>query len=151
MRALILGGLAGFTLAAAAQTPPLVPLAPGEKEALTEKIRQIKTEAGQRKDEAERAYKAREAECYGKFLVNACLDEAKEGRRLQLNDARTLEQQGRSLEQELKKRDYLTREQRRQEEAPRHEAEAAAEAEKNRIAREEALRRIEERQAATPR
>lgn len=56
------------------------------------------------RDAAEAEYRAREPECYDRFLVNRCLSQAREKRMAIIREARALEIAGRRMELEEKQR-----------------------------------------------
>ncbi|MDR0633392.1 MAG: hypothetical protein LBF91_00245 [Azoarcus sp.] len=61
-------------------------------------IDDLRGEAERLRDEAETAYQAAEAACYGRFLVNSCISDAKAGRLATIRRARALEAEAYRLE-----------------------------------------------------
>jgi hypothetical protein len=109
--------------------------------------RRLRSEASALRVAADKQQDTAKQECWHKFLVNACLDEAAKQWRTENGKANALDKQARDLERELKKREFAEREAQRLEAAPAREAAAAARAEKNREEMEEAQRRVERKQA----
>lgn len=62
------------------------------------RIEQLKAEAAQLRDRAEAHYQTTEADCYARFMVNRCIDQAKQARLEQIRGARVLEAEARKLE-----------------------------------------------------
>lgn len=152
-----------IALPAAAQAPEAAqapvttqapdPVAPAAVEALPdrgqrlERAKTLHEEANGIRRAAEEINVQAKKACWDRFLVSACLEDARMALRDETARARKLDQEAREIEREVKKQDIAEREARRIEEAPRKAAEAAAQAEKNRLAQEEALRRVAEKQA----
>lgn len=132
-------------LTAGLHAEPVALVGEEEKLALREEIRLTKAKASAMTEESDRIYKEAETACYKKFLVSDCLDQAKEVHRASLREARAVDLQGKTMERELKKREMATHQAKMEEEAPRKEAEAAERAEKNRLAREAAEKRVAEK------
>jgi colicin import membrane protein len=118
-----------------------------EKNDLLGKAKAMRDEATAIREKANNEFSVAEKGCWKKFLVTSCQDEARRAQRQEVERARKIEHEARDIERDVKKRDVATREAKRIEDAPRRQAEAAARAEKNREAQEEALRRIERKQA----
>ena len=118
-----------------------------EKSELTAKARAMRDQAGGIREKANSDYAVAEKECWKKFLVTACQEDARSVQRKEVERAHKLENEARAIEHDVKLRDVATREAKRIEEAPRKQAEAAERAEKNRQEQEEALRRIQQKQA----
>lgn len=86
----------------------------------------LKAEAQARQVEADRVLEQKSAECFKKFRVNACRDEAGQEHRLESRESRRLENQGKALEREVKKEQLNDKDRRRAEAAPQHEADLKA-------------------------
>lgn len=63
-----------------------------------ERIDQLKAEARQLRDQAEATFQATEATCYERFMVNRCIDQAKQARLETIRRARELEGEARKLD-----------------------------------------------------
>lgn len=132
---------AAFALAQDGKDPPAAPADPlAEARRLRDAASALRTAADQQQETAKK-------DCWGKFLVNACLDEATKQWRAENAKAGALEKQAREIEREVRKREFAEREAQRLEAAPAQEAAAAARAEKNREEMEEAQRRVRRKQA----
>jgi hypothetical protein len=127
------------------------PLDEAEKGRLLDRAKVLRDEASALRQAGDAAYETAQKACWQRFLVNSCLDEAKQAHRAEVSRARQLEQEAREIERDVRKREIADKEAQRLADAPRKEAEAAAEAERNRQAREEAMRRVAERQAEAAR
>lgn len=134
-----------FLFAAGLHAEPVALISDEEKLALQEEIRITKARASALNEEAERVFKETETACYKKFLVSDCLDQAREAHRNSLREARAVESKGKTLERELKMRDFATHRVKLEEDAKRKDAEAAERAEKNRLAQEAAEKRVAEK------
>jgi colicin import membrane protein len=86
----------------------------------------MKAEAQARQAAAERLQEQKSAECFKKFLVNACQKEADHEHMLESREAKRLENQGKALEREVKKEQLNDKDKRRAEAAPQHEADLRA-------------------------
>lgn len=64
----------------------------------SERSRQLKTEAAQLRKQAEAQYQATEPVCYQRFLVNSCIDTAKQERLDSIRRARALEAEARQID-----------------------------------------------------
>jgi hypothetical protein len=116
------------------QAADIEPIRDEEKSQIKARIVEIKAEATAIRSTADRLLKAQQAECLGKFLVNACVEEAKQAQRSSVESASDLEQLARDLEQQVRKRELVTRAEKRREKALHQEAEDAAFAAKSRSA-----------------
>lgn len=143
--ALALLSLALFSAWASAQTPE--PLGREERSRLMERARALHEEASALKQEAERRHALADKACWDKVFVSSCQGDAKEALREEKARARRLEQEARDIERAERKREIAEKEALRIEEAPERAMKAAEQAEKNRLTREEALRRVERKQA----
>jgi len=70
----------------------------------TERASRLKDEAAQLRDRAEATYQVTEPQCYERFLVNRCLDAAKQTRLDDIRRARALEAEARKLELGIRQR-----------------------------------------------
>jgi hypothetical protein len=64
----------------------------------THRIKALRAEAEQLRERAETTYQTAEADCYHRFLVNYCIDEAKSERLAVVRRARVLEAEARTLD-----------------------------------------------------
>lgn len=106
---------------------------PTESPAITlEEARALRGRAEQMKTEAEQRYAADQAACYKKFLVNDCLESAKQSYTQSMLKARELDKTGRNVEREAHREDVEAKEAARAAQAARHEAEQQAQGERYR-------------------
>jgi colicin import membrane protein len=70
---------------------------------------ELRGEAVRRNDAAETLYQEQEAACFRKFLVNRCRDNAYQEFRTATRDAKRLENEGKSIERQVKKEQYSQR------------------------------------------
>lgn len=138
-----------------AQAEPAVPPAEpqGEDKAAAQaRARSLREQAAAARTAADAEFAADNKACLEKFLVSNCIDDAKLAKQEKLDAARRIEQEGRAIERDLRKRDFAEHERKRAEAAPQRAADAAAQAQKNRQAQEEAMQRVErKRQEAAQR
>lgn len=106
------------------QAYDLEPISDDEARALKEQIQQLKQKSKTISADAERNFKIRQNDCYKKFLVNACIDEAREAQKAPQEEVKKLDRQVRGLERELKRRDKTTQDLRIRERQQQAEAEA---------------------------
>ncbi len=118
-----------------------------EKNELLGKAQALRDQAAAIRSKADADNAAAQKECWKKFLVSACQDDARKAQREEVEKARKLEHEAREIERDVRIREVATREAKRIADEPRRRAEAAERAEKNRLEREEALRRVQEKQA----
>jgi colicin import membrane protein len=83
--------------------------------------------------------------CYKKFLVNACLSNARKAHRQSMNDAKRLENEGKAIERQVKKEQLSDADQRRLAEAQQKDAELQAREAQTSAARQQ----MADEQAAT--
>lgn len=123
--------------------------APGnaDKPAQQARVRELRTQATEIRQAAEKKHDEAQVTCWKKFFVTACHDDAKKELQVRQAEARKLEAEAREIDRLLRKRDIEEREAQRVEEAPRREEAAAKRAEKNRQDQEAAMQRVEKRQA----
>lgn len=69
-----------------------------DRSAETARIDQLKGEAQQVRDQADAQYESTEAACYARFMVNRCIDQAKQARLEEIRRARVIEAEARKLE-----------------------------------------------------
>lgn len=134
-----------FPPPAPAQAPE--PLGGEERSRLMDRARALREEAAAIRQEAERRHALADKACWDKVFVSSCQGDAKEALREENARARRVEQEARDIERAERNRELAEKEARRIEEAPERAAKAAERAEKYRRAREEAVRRIERKQA----
>ena len=121
------------------------PLTAAEKQLLQERARALHDKASALRQEAESGFVADNKACWDKVLVSSCQEEARNTKIDRMAAARRIDQEARELEQRLRRRNLAEREARMAEELPRREAEAAAQAEKNRQAQQEATAHVEKK------
>lgn len=142
---LVFGGIG----AVCAEEAP--PYAGESREQLEEKARSLKDQGKEIRSAADTQLQEDLAACWKKFLVTRCMDQAKQVKYERFTEARQLEQEARDIERELRRREAEAREARWAVDIPRKEADAAAQAEKNRQAQQEAMERVERKQAEAAR
>jgi hypothetical protein len=86
----------------AAEVTPVAPTEPVVSDAPpvdpTERIKALRDEAEQLREQAERTFQTAEAGCYHRFLVNRCIDQAKSERLALVRQARALEAEARNID-----------------------------------------------------
>lgn len=122
---------------------PAVPLGGEDKQLLDARAKALHSQADSQRAEAEASFAAESKSCWDKFLVSACLDDAKKAKNEKLAAVRRIEQEAREIERDLRQRNFAEHEARKAAEAPQRAADAAAQAEKNRQAQQEAMARVE--------
>lgn len=114
-----------------------------ERRELLERARSLREEASAKRQEADQRFAAENDACWKKFLVTSCMDDAKMRRVERVKEARKVEQEARNIEHDVREREVAMREARWGIDNPRREAEAAARAERNRLAQQQAMERVE--------
>ena len=135
-----------FCAAAWAQDAP-----PLSDDALRREAAELRERAKGMRQEAESRLETANRSCWERFLVTRCIEQAKLERQDGLAEARSIEQRARAIERDLRQREHEARVVRWADELPRQEVEAAQRAAKNRQAQEEAVRRVEGKQAEAER
>lgn len=132
---------------AAAAAPTKVPLDPAallavgaprskaERDEMAARAATLQEEAKQRREEADKLHEAAQGECWKKFLVSACLEDARIAHRKELSMSKRQEREAQTLERNVRKYDALERARIRDEENAKREAENAKKAEKFRAKR----------------
>ena len=120
---------------------------PDERATRLDHAQRLHDQAAAIRSEADRAHASAVTECWKKFLVNACLQEADKAQREQQVKAREIDKEAREIEREVKRQDVAEHEARRVAEAPERAAAAAARAEKNRREAEAAQDEVRRKQA----
>lgn len=87
-----------------------------------DKAAALQAEARSRRVAADQLLDDRKAECFKKFRVTACQDEARSEYQGATREARRLENEGKALEREVRKEQLADKERRRAETARQHEA-----------------------------
>lgn len=123
------------------------PLPLGDSDSERARVRELKQQADNARQAAEKKFQADQSACYDKFLVSACLDDARKARSAALVAARRPDSEAREIERRLRQREADEREARRAADAPRRAAEAAEQAARNKAEQEEAMQRVARRQA----
>ena len=106
----------------------LQPIGDEEAQALKDQIRQLKEKSRTLSEAAEQTFKTSKNACYQKFLVNACIDQAKDEQKASLQAAQALDRQAHALDRELKHRQRNTRDAAIRERLQRDAAEAEGKA-----------------------
>jgi colicin import membrane protein len=109
-----------------------------------EKAGALRNAAGELQATANTLFKEKEAACFNKFRINACLDEARLVHSKQTTEARRLENESKALERLLKKEQLADKDARRALEAEQRAASLPARAAETRAA----LNSAEENEAA---
>lgn len=109
--ALVLCGACFVPLAPALAEP--VPVAPEAREAQLQEASSLQARAREQQGAADRQLADEQQACYGKFLVNACLAEARKRHVAASHEAQRLENRGKSLEREIRLLERDEREQAR--------------------------------------
>ncbi|GLT23500.1 hypothetical protein GCM10007933_29670 [Zoogloea oryzae] len=107
----------------------------------------LRTEAGTIRDAAEARFSDEEIDCYKRFLVNRCLDQAKERRVLEIRRARQMDLEAGRIELADKNRRYTERKTEEAATAPQKAVERAETEARNRAETEERLRHLSEKDA----
>jgi hypothetical protein len=136
-----------ISLTGTAWAQSAVEFAPGEREQIDTKAHALRQQAESMRHEADKQQKIEHDACWKKFLVNSCMDDAKQRRTERIIEARKVEQEARDLERGLRQREAEIRAARWAEEQPRKDAEAAARAERNRQDQQTAMERVERKRA----
>lgn len=97
----------------------------------------LQRQAEAQKSEATAAFEARKKECFRKFRVNACQDEAKQEYVKITAEARRMDNEGKALERQIKKEQLADKDARRIEEAPQKEADLKAREARTQVEREQ--------------
>jgi hypothetical protein len=95
----------------------------------------LRGEAELRKQEAEKVYETAKIDCWKKFLVSRCLDDARLAYRKEISLSKRQERQAQALERNVRKFDALEHARLRDEENARRDAENAKKAEEYRAKR----------------
>jgi hypothetical protein len=106
-----------------------------ERDEMAARATTLHAEAKRRREVADPAHEVAQAECWKKFLVSACLDEARTAHRKEISLAKRQEREAQTLERNVRKYDALERARIRDEENAKREAENAKKAEKHRAKR----------------
>lgn len=109
-----------------------------------DKAAALQAEARSRRGAADQLLNDKKADCFKKFRVTACQDEARSEHQEAIREARRLENEGKALEREVRKEQLTDKDRRRAETARQHDAEL-----KLREAETAAARQAAEAEAAT--
>jgi len=129
-RALLVGSLL-FSHCLWAQAPAAAPAV--EKPQTLEQAAEQRTRAEGMRKEADKRYTAEAAECYKKFLVNACLDDAKKTHTKTILEARKIETPAREFQREAKRADANAKDAQRAADAPGRAADQQQQADNYRV------------------
>jgi hypothetical protein len=122
--------------------------APAEDwERLATQAREMRDQARQIHEAAQQTYAAAQQICWKKFLVSACLEEAKMAMRDKEREAKTLEIEAGRIERRIRLHEQQEKAARRDEDLRARQGDIAERAEKIRRKEEEAVRRQREKQA----
>lgn len=99
-----------------------VPRSKAERDEMAERAALLKEESRQRKEAAEKTLSDASPVCWKKFLVSACLDDARVAYRKDVSIARRQERQSQSLERNVRKYDAAEHARLRDEENARKDA-----------------------------
>jgi colicin import membrane protein len=88
-----------------------------------DKAAALQAEARSRRVAADQLLEDTKADCFKKFRVTACQDEARSEHQGAMREARRLENEGKALEREVRKEQLTDKDKRRAETARQHEAE----------------------------
>ena len=102
---------------------------------MTARAATLKTESRLRRESADKAHEAAKTDCWKKFLVSDCLDDARTSHRKEVSLAKRQDREAQTLERNVRKYDALERARIRDEENAKREAENAKKAEKFRAKR----------------
>lgn len=111
---------------------PRMPANAEERDQMAARAKALDAESEQRQAEANRIHEAAKTECWKKFLVSSCLDEARLIFRKESAQASRLEREARSLDKQVRKYDAAQRKAERDADNARRDAEMEAKAEKYR-------------------
>ncbi|MCP5267427.1 MAG: hypothetical protein H6943_00165 [Zoogloeaceae bacterium] len=81
------------------------PLSDAEKHEKLTRAETLKSQAAKMESAADDKLEAENAACYKKFLVNSCLEQAKETHRKAIREAKRLELEGGEIERDVKRRE----------------------------------------------
>lgn len=107
----------------------------------------LRRQAQHIREEADRQQAIDNRACYGKILVNACLEDTRVRRVEAMTRARTLEEQARGVEREERNRERAARQTKQAEESARRDAEIEARSRRYREDEAEKARQRAEHQA----
>lgn len=144
----LIGLLWLLALPAFAQEAAGTAAAPAEDwEKLGAQVREMREQARQMRDAAQQTHAAAQQACWKKFLVSACLEDAKMAMREKEREAKALEIEAGHIERRIRLHEQEEKTARRDEELRARQGDIAERAEKIRRKEEEAARRQQEKQA----
>lgn len=108
------------------------PRSVAERDEMTARATTLHAEAKARKETAEQAHATAQTECWKKFLVSACLDDARTAQRKEISLSKRQEREAQTLERNVRKYDALERARIRDAENAKREAENEKKAAKHR-------------------
>lgn len=126
-----------------------VPRSKAERDEMAERATLLKEESRLRKEEAEKNLAEASPVCWKKFLVSACLDDARVAYRKDVSIAKRQERQSQSLERNVRKFDAAEHARQRDEDNARKDAENARKAAEHR-AKQEAKNQAREGKSSRP-
>lgn len=130
----------GANQATQEQADPLRPLTPediltvgvpktlDERNAMAQQAQDLRADSQQRKEDAEKAHTAAKTACWKKFLVSACLDDARVAYRQSIQAAKKQDRKAQALERNVRKYDAAEHIRQRDEENAQREADNARKA-----------------------
>lgn len=107
----------------AEEAEPPMPVNAEERTAMQAQVEQMKQDAEQRRLVANQTHEAAKLECWKKFLVSSCLEEARQVFRKEESQIRQIERDTRLIERNLKRYDAAARTAAREAENARKDAE----------------------------
>ena len=137
----VVAGLIGSLLALTAHADE------ADWQARLARAKQMQTEAQQQRKAADADLAVREQACHEKFAVNDCLNDARRAHREVARGAQLLENDGKTIERQVRKEQLRDKEAQRAREAPQRDAERAAKGEAAAAEQAATQQRIADKQA----
>jgi outer membrane murein-binding lipoprotein Lpp len=116
-------------------------------ERLGTQVRELREQARQLRDAAQQTHAAAQQACWKKFLVSACLEEARMALREKEREAKALEIEAGRIERRIRMHEREEKTVRREQELREQQGDIAERSERIRRKEEEAVRRQQEKQA----
>lgn len=133
--------------ALAQETAGAAPPPAEDWERLGTQVRELREQARQMRDAAQQAHAAEQQACWKKFLVSACLEEAKMAMREKEREAKALEIEAGRIDRRIRQHERGDRAARRDQELRDQQGDIAERTERIRRKEEEAARRQQEKRA----
>lgn len=115
---------------------PAIILSPEQRAEYVARAEQLTKEAEQRRADNDKRYAEAKIECWKKFLVSACLEDARQVHRKEIIAIQKVEREARALDREVRRHDAAEHAALREAENARKDAENEAKAAKYRAERE---------------